>query len=437
MKKICVVGTGYVGLVSGACLADFGNNVICADIDKEKIDKLNQGVIPIYEPGLKEVVDRNVEKKRLFFSNDVAQSIKESEVIFIAVGTPPGPKGDADLSIVFKVAETIAKNLNGYKVVVTKSTVPAGTGEKVRKILSEHAPKGAEFDVVSNPEFLREGSAVSDFLRPDRVVIGSNSDRATEVMKTVYRALYINETPMVVTNVESSEMIKYASNAFLAVKISFINEIANICEKIGADVKVVAKAMGLDGRISPKFLHAGGGFGGSCFPKDTMALAKTAEEVGVQNLVVNAAIQANDYQKMLMVEKIRKMVGGNFKGKTIAVLGIAFKPNTDDIREATSLVIMEEITKEGGVVKAYDPVAMEQAQKFFPTMHYAKDAFEAVQGADCMVIVTEWNEFRELDLVKAKTLLKSAKIVDCRNIFDPKEIKALGFEYNAVGRIVK
>ncbi|HNB09717.1 MAG TPA: UDP-glucose/GDP-mannose dehydrogenase family protein, partial [bacterium] len=269
MKKICVVGTGYVGLVSGACLADFGNNVICADIDKEKIDKLNQGVIPIYEPGLKEVVDRNVEKKRLFFSNDVAQSIKESEVIFIAVGTPPGPKGDADLSIVFKVAETIAKNLNGYKVVVTKSTVPAGTGEKVRKILSEHAPKGAEFDVVSNPEFLREGSAVSDFLRPDRVVIGSNSDRATEVMKTVYRALYINETPMVVTNVESSEMIKYASNAFLAVKISFINEIANICEKIGADVKVVAKAMGLDGRISPKFLHAGGGFGGSCFPKDT------------------------------------------------------------------------------------------------------------------------------------------------------------------------
>ncbi len=434
MKKICVVGTGYVGLVSGACLADFGNQVICADIDRDKIEKLEKGIIPIYEPGLSEVVDRNVQKKRLSFSNDVDTSIRDSEVIFIAVGTPPGVKGEADLSIVFKVAESIAKNLNGYKVVVTKSTVPAGTGEKVRKILAEHTPNGVEFDVVSNPEFLREGSAVADFLRPDRVVIGSSSDRATEVMKVVYRALYINETPMVVTNVETSEMIKYASNAFLAVKISYINEIANICEKIGADVKVVAKAMGLDGRISPKFLHAGGGYGGSCFPKDTMALASTAAQVGVQNLVVNAAIQANEHQKMMMVEKIKSMVG-ELKGKTIGILGIAFKPNTDDIREATSLVIMDEVVKAGGKIKAYDPVAMDAAKKFYPHIEYCNDAFEVAKDADCLVIVTEWNEFRELDLTKIKSLLKTPKLVDCRNIFVPSEMKKMGFDYNSVGRI--
>ena len=433
MKKICVVGTGYVGLVSGACLADFGNHVICADIDKDKIDKLNKGIIPIYEPGLKEVVDRNVEKGRLLFSNDVEASIRDTEVVFIAVGTPPGEGGEADLRIVFSVTESIAKNLNSYKVVVTKSTVPAGTGKKVHDILSKKAPKGSEFDVVSNPEFLREGSAVNDFMRPDRVVIGSNSERATEIMKQVYRALYINETPMVITNVESSEMIKYASNAFLAVKISFINEIANICDKIGADVKVVAKAMGLDGRISPKFLHAGGGYGGSCFPKDTLALVQTAKEVGVENLVVNAAIEANDHQKHLMVAKIKKMVG-DIKGKTIALLGLSFKPNTDDIRDATSLVIIEEILKAGGKVKAYDPVAQEVMQKTFPQIQYCKDAYDTADGADCLVVVTEWNEFRELDMQLAKKKLKSPKVVDCRNIYDPKEMKKMGFEYIGVGR---
>lgn len=433
MKRICVVGTGYVGLVSGACLADFGNHVICADIDLDKINKLKKGIIPIYEPGLEEVVKRNVEKERLFFSNDVAASIRDTEVIFIAVGTPPGTNGEADLSIVFKVAENIAANLNGYKVVVTKSTVPAGTGMKVKKIIEQKAPKGSEFDVVSNPEFLREGSAVNDFMRPDRVVIGSNSERATEIMKTVYRPLYINETPMVITNVESSEMIKYASNAFLAVKISFINEIANICEKIGADVKVVAKAMGLDGRISPKFLHAGGGYGGSCFPKDTQALVKTAEETGVQNLVVRAAIEANDYQKHVMVGKIRDLVG-DLKGKTISLLGIAFKPNTDDIREATSLVIIEEMLKAGANVKAYDPVAQEAIQSVFPNITYVKNAYEAAKDSDCLVLVTEWNEFRELDLPKIKSLLKKPNMVDCRNVYNPEEVRKLGINYLGVGR---
>lgn len=433
MKRICVVGTGYVGLVSGACLADFGNHVICADIDLDKINKLKKGIIPIYEPGLEEVVKRNVEKERLFFSNDVAESIRDTEVIFIAVGTPPGTNGEADLSIVFKVAENIAANLNGYKVVVTKSTVPAGTGMKVKKIIEQKAPKGSEFDVVSNPEFLREGSAVNDFMRPDRVVIGSNSERATEIMKTVYRPLYINETPMVITNVESSEMIKYASNAFLAVKISFINEIANICEKIGADVKVVAKAMGLDGRISPKFLHAGGGYGGSCFPKDTQALVKTAEETGVQNLVVRAAIEANDYQKHVMVSKIKELVG-DLKGKTISLLGLAFKPNTDDIREATSLVIIEEMLKAGANVKAYDPVAQEATQNVFPNITYAKNAYEAAKDSDCLVLVTEWNEFRELDLPKIKSLLKRPNLVDCRNVYNPEEVRKLGIRYLGVGR---
>jgi UDPglucose 6-dehydrogenase len=433
MKKICVVGTGYVGLVSGACLADFGNHVICADIDKDKIEKLKNGIIPIYEPGLSEVVDRNAEKKRLLFSDDVDASIRDAEVIFIAVGTPPGPNGEADLSLVFKVAESVARNLNTYKVVVTKSTVPAGTGEKVRQVILEKAGKGAEFDVVSNPEFLREGSAVNDFLRPDRVVIGSSSDRATEVMKVVYRALYINETPMVITNIESSEMIKYASNAFLAVKISFINEIANICEKIGADVKVVAKGMGLDGRINPKFLHAGGGYGGSCFPKDTQALVKTAEHVNVPNLVVRAAIRANEEQKLLMVGKIKSLTG-DLRGKTIALLGLSFKPNTDDIRDATSLVIIEHAFQAGAKIKAYDPVAQEAMQKVHPQIQYCRDAYEAASGADCLVVVTEWNEFRELDLAKVKSLLRSPKLVDCRNVYDPVEMRKLGFDYAGVGR---
>lgn len=438
MKKICVIGTGYVGLVTGACLADFGNSVMCADISEDKIHKLKQGIIPIYEPGLKEVVDRNVEKKRLFFTTEVEDAIRNTEVIFIAVGTPPGAGGEADLSTVLKVSETIAKNLNGYKVIVTKSTVPAGTGEKVRKVLLEHGPKNAEFDVVSNPEFLREGSAVGDFMRPDRVVIGVNSDRAAEIMRQVYRPLYINETPMVITNVETSEMIKYASNAFLAVKISFINEIANICEQIGADVQVVAKAMGLDGRISPKFLHAGGGFGGSCFPKDTLALVKTSEDVNRPTLVVKAAIEANRLQKLRMVEKIINLTG-DLRGKTIGLLGLSFKPNTDDIRDATSLVIIEEILKAGGKIKAYDPAAMDSVKTQYPEfqIQYCNDAYEVAENTDCLVLVTEWNEFRELDLEKIKSLMRAPRLVDCRNVYTPKIMKQLGFAYSDVGRGIK
>lgn len=433
MKNICVIGTGYVGLVSGACLADFGNRVVCADIDRDKISKLQQGVIPIYEPGLQEVVDRNVRKGRLFFTSEVAQGIRDSEVVFIAVGTPPGSDGEADLSIVFNVAETIAQNLNSYKVIVTKSTVPAGTGAQVRKIVQEQGPRNVEFDVVSNPEFLREGSAVEDFLRPDRVVIGSSSDRATDIMRAVYRPLYINETPMVITTVESSEMIKYASNAFLAVKISYINEIANICEAIGADVHVVAKAMGLDGRISPKFLHAGGGYGGSCFPKDTSALVKTAEKHNVVNRVVRAAIEANEYQKMRMVEKIRSLVG-SLKGKTIGLLGLAFKPNTDDIRDATSQVIIQETLKAGGAVRGYDPVAMDAMRAVFPAIEYCRDCYEVATGADCLVIVTEWNEFRELDWERVGKLMRQKNVVDCRNVYMPVEVTSMGFQYLSVGR---
>jgi UDPglucose 6-dehydrogenase len=427
------MGTGYVGLVSGACLADFGNRVICADIDEEKIGKLRRGIMPIYEPGLSEVVERNVEKKRLSFTSDVDAAIRESEVVFIAVGTPPGKDGEADLSIVFSVAESIARNLNGYKVIVTKSTVPAGTGARVRQIVMDNGPEGSEFDVVSNPEFLREGSAVEDFLRPDRVVIGSTSERATEIMRAVYRPLYLNETPMVVTNVETSEMIKYASNAFLAVKISYINEIANICEAIGADVHVVAKAMGLDGRISPKFLHAGGGFGGSCFPKDTQALVKTAERVNVPNRVVRAAIEANDYQKHRMVEKIKELIG-SLKGKTVGLLGLAFKPNTDDIRDATSQVIIRSVLEEGGDVRAYDPVAMDAMKTVFPQIRYCTDAYDAAKDADCLVIVTEWNEFRELDLPRIKSLLRTPAVVDCRNVYKIADMKQYGILYTGVGR---
>lgn len=433
MKKICVVGTGYVGLVTGACLADFGNHVTCSDIDADKIEKLKKGIIPIYEPGLEEVVDRNVKQQRLLFTTDVRQAIRDSEVVFIAVGTPPGEGGEADLRIVFRVSEDIAQNLNGYKVVVTKSTVPAGTGEKVGKILREKGPKGAEFDVVSNPEFLREGSAVEDFMRPDRVVIGSTSDRATDIMKAIYRPLYINETPMVITNVETSEMIKYASNAFLAVKISFINEIANICEAIGADVKVVAKAMGLDGRISPKFLHAGGGYGGSCFPKDTQALLQTSMEVGRPTLTVRAAIEANEKQKYFMFEKTKKLVG-DLKGKTIGLLGLSFKPNTDDTRDATSLVIIEHILREGGRIQAYDPAAMDIMKKLYPQIAYCGNVYDAAKGAHCLVVITEWNEFRELDFALLKTLMASHAIVDCRNIYNPKEVRQHGFSYEGVGR---
>jgi len=432
--NVCVVGTGYVGLVSGACFAEFGVNVVCVDKDKNKIDMLNNGAIPIYEPGLEELVRKNVKDNRLLFATDIDGAIKDALVVFIAVGTPPKDDGSADLSYVEDVARSIAKNLNGYKVIVTKSTVPVGTGEKIKKIILEKNKKQADFDIVSNPEFLREGSAIEDFMRPNRVVIGASSERAVEVMKELYRPLYLIETPFVITNVESAEMIKYASNAFLATKISFINEVANLCEIVGADVHSVAKGMGLDHRIGSKFLHPGPGYGGSCFPKDTQAIAQIAKDHKYTFHIVEAVINANKKQKERMIEKIEKMTG-ELKGKTIGILGLSFKPNTDDIRDAPSVDIINNLLKRGVKIKAYDPVAMEEARKIFSdNIIYCKDSYQAADGSDALVLITEWNQFRNLDLIKIKGLLKSPIIIDLRNVYDPQKMKELGIKYAGVGR---
>jgi len=433
MYNICVAGTGYVGLVTGACLADFGNNVVCVDIDESKIERLKQSEVPFYEPGLQEIVKRNVERRRLSFSTDVGKGIEESTVIFVAVGTPMSPEGEADLSYVEMVARSVGEHLNGYKVVVLKSTVPAGTSDLVEKIIGETSTTGHDFDVVSNPEFLREGSAVEDFMQPDRIVLGASSERALKVMREIYRPLILQDIPVVETDVKTSEMIKYASNAFLATKISFINEIANICERIGADVSVVARAMGLDQRIGPRFLRAGAGYGGSCFPKDTRALVKTAESLGYDLKIVKAAIQVNDQQRLHMIELIEKALE-SVAGKTIAVLGLAFKPDTDDLREAPSLDIASGLLARGAKLKVYDPVAMEQARAMLEDVTFCGDVFDAVRDTDGAVFVTEWNEFRDLDLDKVKDLMKSPTIIDCRNIYEPARMKELGFRYFSVGR---
>ncbi len=434
MRKICVIGTGYVGLVSGTGLADFGNHVICCDIDQSKIDLLKKGEIPIYEPGLKELVDRNVKAKRLTFSSDIDTSVRDAEVIFIAVGTPMGDNGEADLRAVEAVAKTIAKNLNSYKIICTKSTVPVGTGARLQEIVESEKESDAEFDIVSNPEFLREGSAVKDFLLPDRVVLGVNSKRAEEVMKDVYRPLFINETPMVVTNVPSSEMIKYASNAFLAVKISFINEVANLADKVGADVHTVARAMGLDGRISSKFLHPGPGYGGSCFPKDTEALVYTGEQHDVQFQVVQAAINANKTQRNVILDKATELLP-EMEGKTVAVLGLAFKANTDDVRDTPALEIIQGLNEAGANVKAYDPIAAENMKKFFlPELTTCKSVIETVEGADLVIILTEWNELRGLGLKDLKPHLNAPNIVDARNILSVDQLKEFGYNYRNVGR---
>ena len=433
MYNICVTGTGYVGLVTGACLADFGNNVVCVDIDESKIERLKQSEVPFYEPGLQEIVKRNVERRRLSFSTDVGKGIEESTVIFVAVGTPMSPEGEADLSYVEMVARSVGEHLNGYKVVVLKSTVPAGTSNLVEKIIGETSTSGHDFDVVSNPEFLREGSAVEDFMQPDRIVLGASSERALKVMREIYRPLILQDIPVVETDVKTSEMIKYASNAFLATKISFINEIANICERIGADVSVVARAMGLDQRIGPRFLRAGAGYGGSCFPKDTRALVKTAESLGYDLKIVKAAIQVNDQQRLHMIELIEKALE-SVAGKTIAVLGLAFKPDTDDLREAPSLDIASGLLARGAKLKVYDPVAMEQARAMLKDVTFCGDVFDAVRDTDGAVFVTEWNEFRDLDLDKVKDLMKSPTIIDCRNIYEPARMKELGFRYFSVGR---
>ena len=434
MKKITVIGTGYVGLVSGAGISDFGHSVICADIIESKIKLLKNGEIPIYEPGLYELVDRNVNAGRLSFTTKVDEAIQQADVIFIAVGTPQSDNGEANISAVESVARSIGKNLNSYKVICTKSTVPVGTGNIICKLIRENMVDGGEFDYVSNPEFLREGSAVKDFLWPDRVVIGASSTKAFNIMKDVYSPLYINEKPILHTNVATAEMIKYAANAFLALKISYINEVANLCEAVGADVHLVAKGMGQDGRISPKFLHPGPGFGGSCFPKDTQAFATLSRKKGVPMNTIDAAITTNNIQKTRMVEKLKKLIGGDFSGKTIGILGLAFKPNTDDVRESSSIEMIQSILDGGGKVKAYDPIANKSMQNIFPNLNYLHSWEETCDGVDAMAIMTEWNEFRGMNLKKLKKIMKTPLVLDTRNILSMDKLSEYGFQFDNVGR---
>ncbi|HUI71875.1 MAG TPA: UDP-glucose/GDP-mannose dehydrogenase family protein, partial [Spirochaetia bacterium] len=429
MSKIAVIGTGYVGLVSGACLADFGNLVVCVDVDESKIERLKMGEVPIFEPGLDDVVARTAKAGRLTFATDSGAAIQANDVLFIAVGTPPGEDGSADLRHVEVAARTIGRFLNGYKVVVDKSTVPVGTGRKVQAwIREELSARHVEhsFDVVSNPEFLREGSAVQDFTHPDRVVIGSDSSQARTVMKEVYRSLFLNETPYIETGLETAEMIKYAANAFLAVKITFINEVANLCEKVGANVQEVARALGRDGRIGPKFLHPGPGYGGSCFPKDTRAMARTGRDFGEPLSIVETTIAANERQKARMVRKIEEGMGG-VAGKTIAILGLTFKPNTDDMREAPSIAICEGLVAKGAKLRVWDPAGMKEAEWRLKAIRtrvcFAADEYDAIKGADALVILTEWNQFRNLDLEKVKSNLKAPLLFDLRNIYRRSELQ--------------
>jgi len=436
--NICVVGTGYVGLVTGACLADFGMNVTCVDKDESKINMLLNGEIPIYEPGLDAIVAKNTKAGRLHFTTDLGPAIEHALAVFIAVGTPPLPDGSADLSYVVQVAEAIAENLNGYKVIVTKSTVPIGTGQMIEKILSEKVGGKHPFSVVSNPEFLREGSAIGDFMRPDRVVIGARDQQAVAIMKDIYAPLYLIETPFVITNVESSELIKYASNAFLATKITFINEVAQLCERLGADVHHVAKGMGLDKRIGPKFLHPGPGYGGSCFPKDTQAIADIARRADRPFEIVETVIRVNDRIKKDSAEKVVKAMGGNVEGKTIAVLGLSFKPETDDMRDSPALALVYHLVEQGAAVRAFDPEAMENARAMLPdSVVYCKDSYDAVSGADGMVIATEWNQFRSLNLDKIASLMQGNIVVDLRNVYENERMEKAGFSYECVGRAAK
>ena len=430
---ISVIGAGYVGLVTGACFAEFGVDVTCVDVDEAKISGLKKGIVPIYEPGLDHLVSKNVQAGRLRFTTDIREAVEQALVIFLAVGTPPLPDGSPDLSFVESAAGSIGDHMNGYKVVVTKSTVPIGTGEHIRKIITERQKAKVNFGVVSNPEFLREGAAINDFMRPDRVVIGSRDEEAVAIMKDLYRPLYLIEAPFVITSLEAAELTKYAANAFLATKISFINEIANLCERIGCDVHDVARAIGMDKRIGSKFLHPGPGFGGSCFPKDTRALSSVARQFDSESLIVDAVIQVNQKQRLEMLKKIANLVG-DLKGKTVAVLGLAFKPETDDMREAPSIDIIRNLVERGAQVKAYDPVAKAEAMKIVPDITYADDEYAAVTGADALVFVTEWNQFRALDMKRIRDLMTTPKIADLRNIYEPEDMRELGFEYVGVGR---
>jgi len=442
--KICIIGTGYVGLVTGTCFSDFGLEVTCVDKDSEKIKGLNSGKVPIYEPNLESLIKKNVSAGRIIFTTNLEKAVKQSQVIFIAVGTPPNNDGSANLEQIEEVAQEIARYINEYKVIVNKSTVPVGTAHRIKEIIHKNVIARSEatrqsrsttypFDIVSNPEFLREGSAVYDFTHPDKIVIGTTSEKALKIMQEIYRPLYLIDTPFVITNPETAELIKYACNAFLATKITFINEIANLCDKVGADVHQIAKAMGLDGRISPKFLHPGPGYGGSCFPKDTRALCSIAESFGYEFQSLKAVVSANKRQRELMVEKIKRLVGG-LKGKQIGILGLAFKQNTDDIRESASIDIIKMLLKEGAKVKCFDPLAMDNAKKILPDLTYCQDEYETARDSDALVIATEWNQFRNLDLSKIKKLLKTPVLLDLRNLYEPEKVKSLGFIYEGIGR---
>jgi UDPglucose 6-dehydrogenase len=432
--KIAVIGTGYVGLVSGACFSEFGFDVVCVDQDADKIDRLKAGVIPIYEPELDTLVKRNAERGRLSFTTELPDAVAGAAAVFIAVGTP-SRRGDghADLTFVYAAAETIAREITDYTVIVTKSTVPVGTGRKVADIIRRINP-AAKFDLASNPEFLREGSAIADFMRPDRVVIGCETEAARAVMRQLYRPLFLIETPILFTSLETAELIKYASNAFLAMKISFINQISDLCDRVGANVTDVSRGIGLDGRIGPKFLHPGPGYGGSCFPKDTLALMKTARDVEAPLSLVEATVRYNDERKLQMVERILAALDNSPTGKTVAVLGLTFKPNTDDMREAPSLIIIPELAKRGAKIRAHDPVGIDESRKLMPDIEYFTDAYAAMAGADILVILTEWNSYRALDLARVKTLLRAPTVIDLRNIYRPDEMAAFGFNYFSLGR---
>ncbi len=431
--RIAMIGTGYVGLVSGTCFAEFGLEVVCLDIDQDKIDNLKEGIIPIYEPGLDVLVKKQMDAQRLSFTTDITEAVKGSDAVFIAVGTPPGEDGHADLQYVHEAARQLAEIIDGYTVIVTKSTVPVGTAREVEKIIRETNPS-ADFDVCSNPEFLREGSAVNDFMRPDRIVIGTDSERAVGVMRELYRPLYINETPMLVTTPETSETIKYAGNAFLATKITFINEIANLCEKTGANVQDVARGIGLDGRIGAKFLHAGPGYGGSCFPKDTTALTQIGQKYGAPQNIVETVVWVNTERQKSMAMRVIDICEGNLKGKKIGILGVAFKPNTDDTRDAPSLEIIPLLQDEGAKISAFDPAAMKEAAKHLDNVEWCEEPYEVAKDADVLVIITEWNEFRGLDMERIAGSMKAKNLVDMRNIYKPDEMVALGFHYVSIGR---
>jgi UDPglucose 6-dehydrogenase len=435
--NIAIIGSGYVGLVTGACFADFGHNVMCVDADVNRVALLARGEIPFFEPGLAELVQRNGAVGRLQFTSDLELAVKTSPVIFLAVGTPEGRNGAADLSQVSSAVAAIATHIDGYRIIVTKSTVPVGTGCGIRELMRRHLRAPIEFDVVSNPEFLREGSAIEDFMRPDRIVIGTDSARAAAVIREIYRPLYLIETPFIITDIASAEMIKYASNALLAVKISFMNEIANLCDEVGADVHVVAKGMGLDKRLGPKFLHPGPGYGGSCFPKDTRALAAMGTRFGTRQHIVESAIHVNDTQRERLFRKIERAVGGLW-GRRIAVLGLAFKPNTSDVREAPAVYLCRELAAAGATIRAFDPIAVETAARELEdlgdSIEYAADAYEAATGADAVVIMTEWNEFRNLELATLHSLVASPVLVDARNVLDPARVRAVGFRYVCTGR---